>query len=1156
MAHDAVLAAEHWSRLHTRLASGPPAPPAPASAPPPAPLVERTQSHPSYWLTLVYETRPPGGDILRPDRVAFVAALEDAVAAVPGSARFCHRRPPAGIQSAAPECARWVTAASRDAGGCANATCVPPISLLSFEREIRAWFRALAELARRDPSAENATDGNNTGGSSEDLIYARLRGDVGFDDATARRLASTLANAPEAAEALADASLSDLLDLVAESGGLTRDVFGVGHPPGWFFDRAFAERAGNSQNSPNTPEEESGGVPSSSPAEERAPVHAVALRSGFEFALPLAGYDSASDRVEAQDAEYRAFARARFSEALLRPGGEWDRRAEKAGVRVLHAGGGISEDEAAEIVLGDLKFATVAFALVFACVLAYTRSAWTTCHAVGGVALAFPTAFFFFRASRASPFVSFLNALVPFVLIGIGCDDVMIMCDAFERAVRDEEKEKGGDEEASEEAEEGGGDEEASASASASAPSESARLFASSSSSSSSSSPPPPPAESQPPFPARSPACVPSEEAFAARYASASNAMLATSLTTAAAFGSNAFSYIPPVRALGVFAAMTVGANFVLVLTLLPAALLLRARRERDRRRDDEENENAGGRAPAGSSPGRRSILETILSILSAFWSGARPRRGAAGYSYARLGGAGEVELRAIEAGGASSEKAGGVGVGGDPGDVVAVGYDARKEDAAAPRGVAALHAGARPEGGRSRALSRALARFVSSRRVSILVFFAVSVSFAVVVVASRTRVAATPPPLLRADVNLQRVQHLLFDVFYTESWSNVKVVFGVKGVDRSDADPNDPSSAGAPVFDPRFDFSRASTQRAALAACDAFSALARTLRLTPGAGTPECALQAFVRDAHGGDLAAVPWGADLPAALGAWAGDRGRAWRGNLGWAGEEGASALAFFTADYYVDLHPVSSASAEIEETWRAWEAATAEANEAAATAWRREAEREEEEGKGEGNDGGRSSRARGGDPGGPPSFFQACDVWNRMGVEASVRHTAVISPPVSALVAVLVAYWATDSWRVAFAALATIASAVVLMLAALVAVGWEFGVVEELCVTLLIGGSVDYCIHLAHAYAHEGGGEPKRRRERGKDLSRAEKTSAALEHAAGTITGAALTTAASAATLLACRVEVLVKIGATIVVNTAAGYVLALVLFSALMATFGD
>ena len=38
-----------------------------------------------------------------------------------------------------------------------------------------------------------------------------------------------------------------------------------------------------------------------------------------------------------------------------------------------------------------------------------------------------------------------------------------------------------------------------------------------------------------------------------------------------------------------------------------------------------------------------------------------------------------------------------------------------------------------------------------------------------------------------------------------------------------------------------------------------------------------------------------------------------------------------------------------------------------------------------------------------------------------------------------------------------------------LAALVLVGWEFGVVEELCVTLLIGSSIDYCIHLAVAYS---------------------------------------------------------------------------------------
>lgn len=67
---------------------------------------------------------------------------------------------------------------------------------------------------------------------------------------------------------------------------------------------------------------------------------------------------------------------------------------------------------------------------------------------------------------------------------------------------------------------------------------------------------------------------------------------------------------------------------------------------------------------------------------------------------------------------------------------------------------------------------------------------------------------------------------------------------------------------------------------------------------------------------------------------------------------------------------------------------------------------------------------------------------------------------------------------------------------------------------------------------------------------------ERTRAALRMMAPTLTGAAVTTAVSSAMLLACRVEVLVKIGATIVANTVVGYALSLFLFSALIATFGD
>ena len=67
--YDSVLAALQWSKAHTRRLSGPPAPPAPANAPPPIPDVERRQSHAAYWLTTVYETRPPGGNVLEQKRL-------------------------------------------------------------------------------------------------------------------------------------------------------------------------------------------------------------------------------------------------------------------------------------------------------------------------------------------------------------------------------------------------------------------------------------------------------------------------------------------------------------------------------------------------------------------------------------------------------------------------------------------------------------------------------------------------------------------------------------------------------------------------------------------------------------------------------------------------------------------------------------------------------------------------------------------------------------------------------------------------------------------------------------------------------------------------------------------------------------------------------
>ena len=201
-----------------------------------------------------------------------------------------------------------------------------------------------------------------------------------------------------------------------------------------------------------------------------------------------------------------------------------------------------------------------------------------------------------------------------------------------------------------------------------------------------------------------------------------------------------------------------------------------------------------------------------------------------------------------------------------------------------------------------------ALGDVIVGRRRAILVVALVATSASAARVAAGVRLADVPPPLLREDTNLQRVQHLLFDVFYTESWSNVKVAFGIGGVDRSRADPNDPASFGDVAWDPGFDFSRREVQLGVLAACDAVLDARASLAFTPSAGNRECALQAFARDQGGRD--AVEWGVEVPARFAEWARRDGRAWRNNLGWEGEEGVGRLAFLTADYYVNLHLVAS------------------------------------------------------------------------------------------------------------------------------------------------------------------------------------------------------------------------------------------------------
>ena len=55
----------------------------------------------------------------------------------------------------------------------------------------------------------------------------------------------------------------------------------------------------------------------------------------------------------------------------------------------------------------------------------------------------------------------------------------------------------------------------------------------------------------------------------------AAKAMLVTSSTTAFAFLASSFSKLMPIRSFGIFAAIIIPMNFILVITLYPAVLII-----------------------------------------------------------------------------------------------------------------------------------------------------------------------------------------------------------------------------------------------------------------------------------------------------------------------------------------------------------------------------------------------------------------------------------------------------------------------------------------------------------------------------------------------------------------------------------------------------
>jgi hypothetical protein len=169
--------------------------------------------------------------------------------------------------------------------------------------------------------------------------------------------------------------------------------------------------------------------------------------------------------------------------------------------------------------------------------------------------------------------------------------------------------------------------------------------------------------------------------------------------------------------------------------------------------------------------------------------------------------------------------------------------------------------------------------------------------------------------------------------------------------------------------------------------------------------------------------------------------------------------------------------------------------------------------------------------------------ANSMWVWMHTQTVFVSSALTGMMTGTILAFVVVLLATQQVLVALASVFTIVGILASVLGAMVALGWELGTIESICLTILAGFSVDYVVHLAHAFVHA---EKK---------ERADKVRSALDEIGVSVLGGMLTSASAAVALMICQLQFFYKFGVFLMLTVSISWIWANIGFMAAMAFFG-
>ena len=178
--------------------------------------------------------------------------------------------------------------------------------------------------------------------------------------------------------------------------------------------------------------------------------------------------------------------------------------------------------------------------------------------------------------------------------------------------------------------------------------------------------------------------------------------------------------------------------------------------------------------------------------------------------------------------------------------------------------------------------------------------------------------------------------------------------------------------------------------------------------------------------------------------------------------------------------------------------------------------------------------------------PPGLeggFQTATPWVWMSTEEELQSTSTQSLMYGLVLATVVLYLCTRSVTVTLLASGCLVSVVATFLMFMSVFGWQLGVIECVCITVVVGLSVDYTVHVATAYV------------RSTLPSRVERARAAILSMGRPVLCGAVSTIGASVFLDMCVLIVFPKFGAFVLVTMGSSLFHAIFVFPALCAVFG-